>query len=47
MTIGDDVLIAPGAYVNFDVPPHSVVLGNPGRIHHKENATQDYIENRV
>lgn len=47
ITIGDDVLIAPGAYVNFDVPPHSVVLGNPGRIHHKENATQDYIENRV
>ena len=30
--IGDDALIAPGAYVNFDVPNQSVVLGNPGRI---------------
>ncbi len=32
VTIGDDALIAPGAYVNFDVPPMSIVLGNPGRI---------------
>lgn len=31
--IGDDVLIAPGAFVNFDVPSHSVVIGNPGWIH--------------
>lgn len=47
IAIGDDVLIAPGAYVNFDVPPHSIVLGNPGVIHHKEDATIDYIGNRV
>ena len=45
--IGDDVLIAPGAYVNFGVPPHSIVLGNPGVIHHKDNATKDYIGNIV
>ena len=45
--IGDDVLIAPGAYINFDVPPHSVVLGNPGIIHRKANATKDYIGNIV
>jgi serine O-acetyltransferase len=32
ITIGRDALIAPGAYVNFDVPPNSVVLGNPGKI---------------
>lgn len=32
ITIGDDALIAPGAYVNFDVPPKAVVLGNPGKI---------------
>ena len=32
VTVGDDALIAPGAYVNFDVPPRAVVLGNPGRI---------------
>lgn len=32
VTIGREALIAPGAYVNFDVPAHSVVLGNPGQI---------------
>lgn len=47
ITIGDDVMIAPGAYVNFDVPSHSVVIGNPGEIHHKENATEAYIRNRI
>lgn len=30
--IGNNVLIAPGAYVNFHVPDDAVVLGNPGRI---------------
>ena len=43
--IGDDVLIAPNSYVNCDVPSHSVVLGNPCIIKHKENATVGYIEN--
>lgn len=43
--IGNNVLIAPGAYVNFDVPDNSVVLGNPGKIIYKENATEDYIIN--
>ena len=43
--IGDDVLIAPNSYVNFDVPSHSIVIGNPGVIHHRENATEDYISN--
>ena len=47
VTIGRDVMIAPLAFVNFDVPPHSIVLGNPGKIIHKENATEAYIENRV
>lgn len=41
--IGDDVMIAPNAYVNFDVPSHSIVIGNPGIIHHKDNATEGYI----
>lgn len=41
--IGNDVLIAPNAYVNFDVPDHSVVLGNPGKIYSKDNATEGYI----
>jgi len=43
ITIGDDVVIAPGSFVNFDVPSHSVVIGNPGSIHYKENATHGYI----
>ena len=45
--IGEDVLIAPLSFVNFDVPPHSIVIGNPAKIIHKENATQDYICNMV
>jgi serine O-acetyltransferase len=32
ITIGHDALIAPGAYVNFDVPCMGVVLGNPGKL---------------
>jgi serine O-acetyltransferase len=32
VSIGDDALIAPGAYVNFDVPEKAVVIGNPGQI---------------
>lgn len=47
VTIGEDVMIAPLTFVNFDVPPHSIVIGNPAKIIHKENATQDYICNRV
>ena len=45
--IGTDVLIAPLAYVNRDVPDHSIVVGNPATIIPKENATADYICNRV
>ena len=47
VTIGDDVLIAPNAYVNCDVPSHSVVIGNPCKIIYRENATEGYINNRV
>ena len=47
VTIGDDVFIAPNSFVNFDVPPHSVVVGNPGVIHHRDNATENYIIHRV
>lgn len=32
VTIGDEALIGPGAYVNFDVPEKSIVLGNPGKV---------------
>lgn len=45
--IGNDVMIAPNSFVNFDVPDHSVVVGNPAIIHHREHATADYIRFRV
>lgn len=45
INIGDDVLIAPNSYVNIDIPSHSVVLGNPCIIKHRDNATAGYIEN--
>ncbi|VDH04589.1 serine O-acetyltransferase [Bergeyella zoohelcum] len=47
ITIGDNVLIAPNAYVNTDVPANSVVMGNPAQIIPKENATEGYINHRV
>ena len=47
ITIGDDVLIAPLAYVNFDVPSHSIVVGNPGRIITVTDATGEYINRKV
>ena len=43
INIGDDVLIAPNTFVNFDVPSHSVVIGNPATIHCREHATEGHI----
>ncbi|MEO5991437.1 MAG: serine acetyltransferase, partial [Ferruginibacter sp.] len=43
--IGNNVLIAPLTYVNFDVPNNSIVIGNPARIISKEDATAGYINN--
>ena len=45
--IGNDVLIAPNSYVNFDVPDHCIVIGNPGQIYQRENATYGYINNTI
>ena len=47
ITIGDDVMIAPNSYVNCDVPSHSIAIGNPCIIKHRENATEGYIDRRV
>ena len=42
--IGNDVLIAPGAFVNFDVPDNSIVIGNPGKIIPRDSSpTSKYI----
>ena len=43
VNVGSDVIIAPNAFVNFDVPDHSIVIGNPGVVHKKENATSGYV----
>lgn len=45
ITIGNNVLIAPNTFVNFDVPDDSIVIGSPGTIKHKPNATKNYIQN--
>lgn len=47
INIGNDVLIAPLSYVNFDVPDHSIVIGNPVKIIHRDNATEGYINKTV
>lgn len=47
INIGTNVLIAPNAYVNFDVPDNSVVTGNPAKVYPNENATEGYINNKV
>lgn len=47
ITIGDNVVIAPNAFVNVDVPSHSVVFGNPAHIVHKKNATKYYTYNKA
>ena len=42
--IGNNVLLAPGAFVNFDVPDNSIVIGNPGKIIPRDSSpTKKYI----
>lgn len=45
--IGNNVLIAPNAYVNFNVPNDSIVIGNPAQIISNINATNGYVNNIV
>ncbi|HEV7380784.1 MAG TPA: serine acetyltransferase [Dyadobacter sp.] len=46
--VENNVIIAPNAYVNFDVPQNSIVIGNPGKIIKKDtDVTVGYIDNRV
>ncbi|GGA76557.1 serine acetyltransferase [Edaphobacter acidisoli] len=46
ITVGHDALIAPGAYVNFDVPPNTVVLGNPGKVV-SDSGSVGYVNNQI
>ncbi len=43
ITVGNNVLVAPNSFVNFDVPDNSLVIGNPGKIISKDNPTKYYI----
>ena len=43
INIGNDVLIAPNAFVNFDVPDGAIVIGNPGKIILQNRASAKYI----
>ena len=45
--IGNNVLIAPNAYVTFDVPANSIVIGNPAKIIPNKHATSEYLVNIV
>ena len=45
ITIGDNVLIAPNSFVNFDVPSNSIVIGN--EIKPSINATEGYIDYKM
>lgn len=47
ITVGNNVLIAPNAYLNVDVPDNSLVIGNPAKITQKTNATMGYINNTL
>lgn len=44
--IGNDVLIAPLSYVNFDIPDNAVVVGNPASIVNYKGSSE-YIKNLV
>ncbi|WP_417427789.1 serine acetyltransferase [Halpernia sp.] len=45
--IGNNVLIAPNSYVNSDIPSNSIAMGNPATFTINENATLDYINNKI
>ena len=40
--IGSNVIIAPNAFVIFDIPSDSIVIGNPAIIIPDKNGTQGY-----
>lgn len=42
--VESDSLIAPGAYINFDVEPFSLILGNPGQFVNN-SGSKGYVNN--
>lgn len=47
VSIGDDVMIVPNTLVNCDIPSHSIGIGSPCKIIHRENATEQYVYYKV
>lgn len=45
--IGNNVLIAPNSYINFDIPDNSIVIGNPTKIKQNFKATEGYVHNKL
>jgi len=43
ISVGNNVLITPGSYVNIDIPSNSLVIGNPCIVKSKLDATVGYI----
>lgn len=43
INIGDDVLISPNTFVNFDVPSNSIVIGNPAKIISRNKASEGHV----
>lgn len=44
ITIGNNVLIAPNSFVNFDVPDNAIVIGCPAKIlKDRTDATEGYL----
>lgn len=43
VNIGNNVMIEPNAFVNFDVPDNSIVIGNPGKIIPSNDATKGFF----
>lgn len=41
--VGNNVVIAPATFVNFDVPDNSIVIGQKAKIVQKDNPTKDKI----
>lgn len=44
VNIGDNVMIAPNTFINFDVPSDSIVVGSPAKIIPNKDATLGYIQ---
>lgn len=43
MHTGNDILLSPNNYVNFDIRAYSLVFGKHEVIHYKENLTEGII----